>query len=62
MCLRESSSYLFDIREEYLPLDEVLPPAPTVSDDELGTVHQYYRYGQQQNNNNTNNRDDMDVD
>ena len=44
VCLNESPNN-FDIRppslEEYIPLDEVLIPAPDITDDLLGEVYNY---------------------
>ena len=45
VCFNESPTN-FNIRpptiEEYLPLEEVMKPAPIVSDEDLGEVYNYY--------------------
>jgi hypothetical protein len=47
-CLNESMNH-FDLRppslEEYIPCNEVIPPAPEVTDDELGETYQFHRRG-----------------
>lgn len=46
MCFNESNNS-FHLRppsiEEYLPLEQIIPPAPEVTDDDLGEVYYYYR-------------------
>jgi hypothetical protein len=44
-CLNHTSSAMFGLDppslEEYIPLDENIPPAPVISDEQLGTVYDF---------------------